>query len=474
MVFHDRLAELAWLEEAWQSGRAEFRILYGRRRTGKSALLDRVALGKRHILFQAAEGSTADHLRDLTTAVLACQEDPVLRAAPFANWEAALAYLNQMAGNGRLLVVIDEYQFVAEADPTLASRLQRWWSRQAVRLPIVLILCGSYIRFFVENVLTGPMYGRNTGSLQLHPLGYREAGKFFPRWSAEDRIRGYAVAGGIPYYLEQFDPDRGLAWNVAHHILRRGSLLYREAELLMREELREPRLYFSIVRAISDGCNRVNDIATRVLDPSSRSDLTPYLRNLAELGLVEYREPAVGTSSRRGIWRVVDPYLRFWFRFVIANKSGLEHGADPQRVFRDSIAPRFDEFVSRQAFEEICCAWVFHERDAGGLDGPIQRVGPWWGPVPDPSPDNPRRQTEGEVDVVAADGAIVRYIGEAKWSSAPIGLDVLNHLRATVRHVPGGGDSTRLILFGRRFHPRVETLAAAEGIRLVRPDDLYA
>src|SRR5439155_11871004 len=119
---------------------------------------------------------------DLTSAILACEDDPLLRASPLANWDAALAQLARMASAGPLLVILDEYQYLAESDPTIASRLQRWWSREATRLPIYLVLCGSYVRFFVNNVLTGPVYGRNTGALQLLPLRHREAAAFCPAW----------------------------------------------------------------------------------------------------------------------------------------------------------------------------------------------------------------------------------------------------------------------------------------------------
>src|SRR5258708_557969 len=193
MPFLNPAVELAWLEEGWASRVAQFRILYGRRRVGKSALLDEFARGKRHVLYQAVEGSAADQLRDLTAAILATEDDAGLRAAPLANWDAAFAHLARLAAAGPLLVILDEYQYAAESDPTLASRLQRWWSREASHLPIYLVLCGSYVRFFVRNVLTGPAYGRNTGSLQLRPIDYRHTAEFFPRWSAEDRIRAYAV-----------------------------------------------------------------------------------------------------------------------------------------------------------------------------------------------------------------------------------------------------------------------------------------
>ena len=207
------------------------------------------------------------------------------------------------------------------------SRLQRWWSRDiagADGVPLYLVLCGSYVRFFVNNVLTGPAYGRNTGAWQLRPLGYRQAATFFPQWSREDCIRAYAVTGGVPHYLEQFDPDRSLVWNITNRVLRRGAVLYQEADLLMREELREPRLYFSILRAISDGCTRVGEITERVRPLSASTDISPYLYTLQDLGLAEYRQPVVGRAARRGVWQVLDPYLRFWFRFVVPNRAPLE------------------------------------------------------------------------------------------------------------------------------------------------------
>lgn len=469
-MFLNRESELAWLEEGWRSGSAELRILYGRRRVGKSALLDEFARGKRHVMYQAVEGSTADQLRDLTAAVLACLDDSVLRAAPLANWEAALAYLARMAQDGHLLVVLDEYQYAAESDPTLASHLQRWWSRDAVRLPIYVVLCGSYARFFVNNVLTGPAYGRNTGVLQLKPLGYRQAADFFPNWSPEDKIRAYAVTGGVPHYLLQLDPARSLAWNIQNRVLRRGAVLYQEAELLVREELREPRLYYSILRAIGDGCTRVSEIAGRALPSGQRTDITPYLSTLRDLGLAEYRQPVVGGATRRGVWQIADPYLRFWFRFVLPYKSVLDHGTNVERFYRESVQPVLDHFVSKPVFEDICRSWVVDQANAGAL-GPIDRVGAWWGPIP--VPREPRRQTEGELEIVAAHGQRVVLAGEAKWTRQPVGLGALLHLRTVLPHVPGGDESTNVFLFARQFDPRLGNAAEAEGVRLMRAADLY-
>jgi AAA+ ATPase superfamily predicted ATPase len=467
-LFIDREAELAWLQEGWAEGRPQLRILFGRRRVGKSALLDRFARGSRTIVYQAVEGTTGDQLRDLTAAILACADDPVLRAAPLATWGQALAIFARMAQDGPLLVILDEYQYAAEADSTLASQLQRWWSRDVGTLPLYLVLCGSYIRFFVQNVLTGPAYGRATGSLQLRPLGYRQAAPFFPGWSHEDHVRAFALTGGMPYYILQLDPARSLEWNIVHRVLGRGAVLYREAALLVREELREPRLYFSILRALADGLTRAREIAARV---GARGDITPYLRTLEALEFVAYTEPLLG-KRRRGMWAIADPYLRFWFRFVLPLQGQIEHGASAERLYREGIAPILDHFVSKPVFEEICRAWVAAAADSGLLSN-LGQVGAWWGPVPRPLPDNPRHQVEGEIEVVAAQGTHLTLAGEAKWSHEPVGLGVLRHLREVAANVPGADADTRFVLFGRRFDPALQAAAAAERVLLIGVDDLY-
>jgi AAA+ ATPase superfamily predicted ATPase len=473
VLFINRDEELSWLADGWPPKKAQLKILYGRRRVGKSALLDEFARDKRCVLYQAVEGAVADQLRDLTTAILVCDEDAVLQAAPLANWEAAFAQLSKLAAAGPLLVVFDEYQYAAESEPTLASRLQRWWSRDATRRQIYLVLCGSYVRFFEKNVLAGPAYGRATGVLQLRPLSYRHLAKFFPAWNPIDWIRAYAMTGGIPYYLEQLDPTRSLVDNIQHHVLRRGALLYQEAELLLREELREPRIYYSILRAMSEGCTRVGEIAGRVGLPTSNV-VTSYLNTLQALGLIEYRAPITGETSRRGLWAIADPYLRFWFRFVLPHKVQLDHGVSVDQVYTAAIAPQFDQFVARPTFEDICRDWLTQRFAASGLATGFDRIGAWWGPVPDPAPDNPRRQKEGEIELVGMSDQRVTVVGEAKWSQHAVDFGVLNHLRDVARFIPGWDASAQSFLFGRDFEPRLRSAAAAEGVILVTPVDLFA
>src|SRR5581483_9565685 len=330
--FVNRSDELAWLVEGWD-GSPQFRILYGRRRVGKSTLLDEFARSRRAVVYQAVEGTVQDHLRDVTAVLAEFTDDPVLRAGPLPNWQAVLSYAARLAAAEPFLFVLDEYQYAAEADDALASVVQRWWSREVENkgLPLYFVICGSYVRFFEKKVLNGPMYGRNTGIWKLAPLRCADVALMFPNWDAEDQVRVYAVLGGVPYYLRQFNPARDLAWNIAHHILRKGAALFAEAELVMREELRDPGVYFSILRAIEDGCTQHGEIVNRVRPPDDRQPLTSYLGTLEGLGFAEPTKTVVGSS--RQVWRIADPYLRFWFKYVLPNKRRLERARDPMRAY---------------------------------------------------------------------------------------------------------------------------------------------
>ena len=238
-MFIDRVADLEELESRWGT-KPQLYLLWGRRRVGKSALIRQFAAGHEAIIYQAVTGTITDQLSLLTRRIRAWREDPLLAAAPLANWEQAFAYLENLglirkASDQPLLVVLDEFQYLYASDDTVISRLQEFL--EVVKhddLPLFLIVSGSAISFFEERILVGTVFGRRTAGGLLRPLPYRDATLFFPDWSAADRVRAWAVLGGMPYYLEQFDPRRSLEWNIRERMLRRNQVLYNEADLLLR------------------------------------------------------------------------------------------------------------------------------------------------------------------------------------------------------------------------------------------------
>ena len=476
-MFVDRAADLDDLVTRW-GPRPQFYVLWGRRRVGKSALIREFAATRDSIIYQAVTGTVTDQLSLLTRRIRAWRDDPVLAAAPLANWDQAFAYLENVgrvrrASGDPLLIALDEFQYLYASDDTIVSRLQEFLdTARHDDLPLFVIVSGSAIGFFEERIQVGQVFGRRTAGGLLRPLSYRDAAMFFPDWSPVDRIRGWAVLGGMPYYLEQFDARHGLEWNIRERMLRRNQVLYNEADLLLREELRDAPTYQSVLAAIADGQTKNADIATRSGVPAN--NLSTILTRLERLHLVErtvpFGEDAAG--SRRGLWTILDNYLAFWFAFVRPNLTDLEAGRG-DTIWREEIRPALDRFISRPAFERICREYV---RGAIGRDPRLPDrgdVGEWWGPYTARDDQGAIVTEQRQADVVVGTPKRVTLVGECKWSDSLVDTDALRQLRGVAAAVPGTTASTRLALFAREgFTDRLEAIAEQEGLLLFTSADL--
>jgi AAA+ ATPase superfamily predicted ATPase len=460
-MFINRQRELATLERSYASGQAELYVLYGRRRVGKTELLRAFTSGKRHIFFVADLGTEASGLAELTRQISQFLYGSPEAIAPFGSWDAAFAMVARPAETERLVLALDEFTYLIGANPAFPSILQRVWDTRLAQTQLQLILCGSYVGMIEQQVLAyrAPLYGRRTGQWHLQPLGFEDARQFFPRLSAADHVRAYAILGGVPAYLAGFDAARPLLENVEQRVLSTGTFLYEEPRFLLRQELADPNRYFSILEAIAGGRTRQNEIAQAV--GLAASSLPFYLSSLRELGLIERVVPATELhpeKSRRGIWRLRDHYLRFWFRFVYPNRSLLERGET--RLPLRQVQEQLDQFVG-PVFEQICQEHVWRLHAADQLGFAPRAVGRWW-------------DDREEIDVAAiGDGDAL--LGECKWSARPVGTDALTdlHRRAASFARRHPGLRRHLALFSRSgFTPALATQAAEAGVRLITLADL--
>jgi len=418
-MFVDRAEELAALEHAFVARPAQLVIVYGRRRVGKTALVREFARDKKTVYYAATKLPEPQQLRELGQAVGALVDDPLLGDVGFASWSQFFPYLARLGE--RIVVVIDEFPYLVEANPAVASVWQRGWDEHLLHSRVFVILLGSAVGMMERETLDAraPLYGRRTAQLRLHPLRFADAAAFYPRWEFADRVRAYAVFGGVPYYLVAIDDRVPLHEAIATTVLRRGAPLRDEVEFLLRQELQEPRTYFAILHAIAQGRRRAGEIANAT--GLAHGTLSKYLSVLQALDLVRREVPLTEDKpekSKKGLYAIVDPYVRFWFRFVLPQRGLLElerHGEVVARIRRE-----LDHFTAA-TYEEIC-------RDAVGrglLDEPSrppwQRVGRWW-------------DGSAGIDVVALDaGGEALLLGECKWSVRPVGTNVLRELeRASV------------------------------------------
>ena len=450
--FVDRDVELDQLTDCYESETADFLVIYGRRRLGKSELV-RQSIADRDdaVYYQAVESTAQNQLEQFVDTATA--QFPSLQNVRY-DWEALLETL----GEEDAIVVIDEFPFLIEEDESLPSRIQRVWDMELQETGMTLVLVGSSISVMEDKVLSGsaPLYGRRTATIDLKPLDVADARQFFPEYDPETAITAWSTYGGTPYYLQTIDPDQSLGTNVQQEILSERGLLYSEPEFLLRTELRQPNTYFSILRALAHGRRTPNEIAGMAGVESG--SLSTYLQKLRRLRLVERHIPVTEspTASKRGRYRIAAPLFRFWFRFVYGNQDQLRMLDDD--AYDELIAPELADYVS-PLFEHLC------QRALPDLiDRQFRDIGQWW-------------FKEHELDVLGlTDEGLVA--GECKFTSQPVSEEVLADLERTVSEVrwsEGPADGEQLyVLFSRSgYTDDLKNVAAArDNVLLIDLSDL--
>jgi uncharacterized protein len=463
--FIGRTEELGALRRELDRGRPSVVVVLGRRRVGKSRLLVEVTQGRPTIYYQATKIAESMSLALFKKEVERTVGSDALLAS-LGDWLGVLAYLEQVAITrmAGLTVVLDEFPYLCEAAPALLSIVQKACDGLRDRgSPLNLILCGSKISFMEE--LLGeknPMHGRQTLELDVAPLSFRDAARFFPDWSPEDRLKAYGIFGGIPYYLNLCDPQATLRENVFDLVLSTGAPLNDEPNNLLQAELRDVTRYATILRAVADGCTTSGDIIGRVREIRDASALAPYVRKLEELRLIRIVRSLDATERERDRrYYLDDPFLAFWYRFSLPNASPIAAG-HAHEVWSHAVEPYLDDYMGG-LFEWIC-------RDYTRLYGPeilpraAQEVGQIWA-------------ADYDIDVAGRMLDNTFFSGECKWWNTAIGQNVLEHLQVATRgnsYFAERKGEPHYLLFSRSgFSDQVrESGAEDRRIHLVGPREL--
>lgn len=438
-------------------------VAYGRRRVGKSRLLREVADRRPSVVFQATRVSSTLNMEHFKARIAErLGASPILDA--ISTWEGTLHFLADLARERLpgLVVVLDEFPYITDNDPSLPSVFQRFWDSGAAREGrLKLVLCGSAIAQMEEFLAErNPLYGRKTMSLSLKQLPLREAALFFPDYDADAIVRTYAVFGGMPYYLELCDPDKDLRENVIALLLSESGNLVDEPNVLLKNELRDPHTPASILTALAGGCTTSKETADRLRVETK--DLSPYLPKLQRLDLIRIgRSLDADQKSRNLRYAVNDHLIAFWHRFVGPNMSAITAGGGSE-VYDIIVERAFSEYMGT-AFEDICLDFTRqHAKEVMGVTA--QEVGQIWG------------HADFDIDVAGRllDGT--HFFGECKWRSAPIDRRILETLRErSEKTAYGRGRSGhQFLLFSRLgFRPDVAELPSVDAsIHLIDPDRL--
>ena len=478
-MFIGRKQELQFLEKQYSGTGGKLVVLYGRRRVGKTETLHEFCKGKPHVFYSCREISDKLQLRSFSEKMLREKIPAADYIREFADWESALKSVLQLPyGDQKKLLIIDEFPYMCKGNESIPSILQTLWDECLKDENVMLVLCGSAMSFIEKELLSekNPLYGRATGIYKMDAMGFYDAAQFFPTYSHRDQIMAYAVLGGIPHYLRQFDPALSLEDNIKQNILTKGCVLYSEVEFLLRQELRETTLYNSIIEAVALGCTKLNDISVKSLvDDTSKTSV--YLKNLIELEIIK-REFSVNdgikerANTNRGLYRLTDNFFRFWYAFVFTNISELESG-DVDGVFNYSVKPVLHEFASL-VFEDVCREYVRELQKSGKLPFRYKTMGRWWGKTTVRRKDGTEVQ-ETEIDLLAVSQKSDQYlVGECKFKGRPLSYADYLDTAAKLMQQQEKADFYYYLFSESGFDERLtEEACHNDRLRLVALEDLF-
>ncbi len=424
-MFIGRERELKSLEQLYASGKFEFAVVYGRRRVGKTALLTQFIRGKKAIYFMGVESNAKQNLENLSKSILEYASG-IAAENSFTSFQAALEYVFKLAETERVVLVLDEYPYMARSSKSLASTLQLLIDKNKDTSRLMLILCGSSMSYMEDQVLAykAPLYGRRTAQMKLLPFDFEETCRYFSHFQGEDKALAYGIVGGTPQYLLQINDRLSIEENIKNTFLNPISFLYEEPVNLLKQEVREPAIYTAIITAIAAGASRMSEISSKVGEDTNVC--ASYIKNLISLGIVQKETPYGEKASRKSLYSIEDNMFRFWHRFVLENNSLIARGAAD--LVYQRIAPQLSDYMGR-VFEEICKQYLWKLLLEGNSPVEFASLGRWWG-------NDPIERAQTEIDILGEQDKTTALFGECKWANEKVDLGVLETLVRRSRLFP--------------------------------------
>ena len=443
--FINRNYELNFLKERIRSSIAEFIVIYGRRRVGKTALSLEFLKNRPGVFYLCSKEGDTENIRNFSIELSKLLNDDSFKDIVFRDWftlfSTFINHINFQNKSDKLVIVIDEFPFLIYSNKEISSIFQRIWELLLKKSNIMLILLGSQVSVMESEVLNikSPLYGRRTGQLLIPMLNFTEIKHFFPNYSIIELMQTWFILGGIPEYLLKFSQEKTVFENIKKNILNKGTYLYREPEVILNEELREPRNYFLILKSISLGSTTSGEISNNTgLD---KSMVSKYLYVLENLKIIQGLLPVTASSkSRRQLYYIMDPYLNFWFKFVHRYRTDLE--ALRINEILKIIKKNFDSY-SGHMFEKLVLHLIESKIMLENIS--FTRIGKWW-------------HKDKEIDIVALneDSKEILFC-ECKWSEKVNGEKTIKELLEKTPYVEWFNDERKesYCVFAKSFSRKI-------------------
>ncbi len=416
-MFLGREKELSELHKLYSTDKFQFAVIYGRRRVGKTAIINEFSKDKKAIYCMGIESNSKQNLENLSKSILSLESETPPNST-FDSFQSALEYVFELAKNERIILAIDEYPYIAKASKSLASTLQMLIDKHKDNSNLFLILCGSSMSYMEDNVLSykAPLYGRRTAQFKIEPFDFAHTCSYFNNFTDNELALAYGMMGGTPQYLLQLDDHLSIEENIKNTFLNTTSFIFEEPLNLLKQEIREAAIYNAIITAIATGYTKMSEISSKVSEDSSVC--ATYIKNLITLGIVKKESPHKEKTTRKTIYSLNDNMFRFWYRFVPANQSIISRGA--QGLAYKRIEPFLSDYMGA-VFEDICKQYLWGELLCGNSPIEFSDLGRWWG-------NNPKTKSQEEVDIIGFDDGAGALFAECKWTNEKADLFVLQTL----------------------------------------------
>ena len=416
-MFIGRDKELNALDKLYKSEKFEFVVIYGRRRVGKTALINQFIGDRKAIYFMGVESNEKQNLENFSKSIIEFSSG-IQAETSFVSFQAALEYVFQLSDNKRIILAMDEYPYVARSSKSLASTLQLLIDKYKDTSKLMLILCSSSMSYMEDHVLAykAPLYGRRTAQMKIQPFDFEESCRYFYNLPDEDKALIYGIVGGTPQYFLQMSDTLSIEDNIKNTYLNPMSFLYEEPMNLLKQEVREPAIYNAIITAIATGYSHMSEISTKVGE--NTNVCSNYIRNLINLGIIRKETPYGEKESKKSIYSIEDNMFYFWYRFVLDNSSVIARGA-AELVYK-RIEPQFSDYMGR-VFEEICKQYLWKQLLMGKAPIEFISLGRWWG-------NDPRQKKQTEIDIMGEQDKQSALFAECKWRNEKVDLEILETL----------------------------------------------
>ena len=416
-TFIGRKSELKALEKEYER-KSSFVVIYGRRRVGKTTLIKEFIKDKKALYYLAAKEMESENLKSFSKALAGFTGQGYFENIRFSDWESAICAFCDYKPTEKKVLIIDEFQYLAEVNPGFVSVFQRIWDEVLSKSNTMVIICGSLISMMLKEVLSysSPLYGRRTAQIRLSPLKFYEMKEHFCDMCFEELVKLYSIAGGVPKYIELLVNRHSIDENVENEVFSKQGFLFEEPTFLLEKEVKETVSYFSIIKVIAAGHHKLGNIAGAL--ELKTSQITPYLKTLMDLDIIEKQLPVTEKNpekSKMGLYYIKDHFIEFWVKFVSPYKSELEieNMAPALKRYHENFVDTHESYV----FEEISRETIRNLCMNGTIPFDLQKIGRFW-----------NNNTEIDVCVLSDDGQKV-LLGECKFHEQPIDAEVYFELQ---------------------------------------------